>query len=388
MLSFELTDELAHVQNVVREFAQKEVRPRLREVEQRGLPQALADRFAELGLFGVDWPEDAGGMNLGLLARAIVEEELAQGDLGTTFALDRGGAAAQLLKVAGAADALSELAGSGTAALAMAEDGKAQHDFRTVARRSGDGWVLSGRKAYVMRGGEASTHVVLAQIEPGAGLAGAGAFLVRGGQGLSAGRAYEVLGLSAVPMREVVLENVSLPAGARLDQVGKLPELLRRFYDELSVVTAARAVGVAAAAYEYARAYAEQRVAFGKPIGHFQAVAFTLADMATAVDGARWMVWKAAWALDRGPATAEAAAAQAQAMEAAWFCTNFAVQVLGGAGYVQDHPVEKWMREAKVLSLYGLHAQAAHATLAAAELGQSLTAPDLFPLPSLHPSSS
>ncbi len=164
---------------------------------------------------------------------------------------------------------------------------------------------------------------------------------------------------------------------------------MRRYFDSLSVVTAARAVGLAGAAFEYARSYAEERIAFGKPIGHFQAVAFLVADMATAVDAARWLLWKAAWTVDqKQPATGELAAAQAQALEAAFFCANSAVQVLGGAGYVQDHPVEKWMRDAKVLSLYGQHAQAAHAALLAAELGQPLDAPELFPLPSAHPSLS
>src|SRR5439155_23104375 len=124
------------------------------------------------------------------------------------------------------------------------------------------------------------------------------------------------------------------------------------------------------------------RTAFGKPIGHFQAVAFLLADMHIAADAARLCTWKAAWAFDKGPATLEIAAAQAQALEAAFFCANSAVQVLGGAGYVQDHPVEKWMRDAKTLSLYGQHMQAAQATIAAAAFGRSLDSYELFPLPS------
>ena len=270
--------------------------------------------------------------------------------------------------------------GKGRAALAASEDGKAQEDFRVTAVKDGGRWRVSGKKSYVLGGGDAALHVVLAQVEPGQGLSGAGAFLVRGTDGLMA-RAGAVLGLSALPLREVTFQRT---AATRLDAPGGLPALLRRFYDALGLVTAARAVGCAAASFEYARAYAEERVAFGKPIGHFQAIAFLLADMATAADAARWLTWKAAWAAGTSEATALSSAAQGQALEAAFFCANSAVQVLGGAGYVQDHPVEKWMRDAKVLALYGLNAQCADATLAAVELGHSPLAAELFPLPSLH----
>ncbi len=388
MLSFDLGDELTALQATVRDFAAKQVRPALRETEKHGASRALEEKFAELGLFGLDWPEAAGGMGMGMVARAVVEEELAFGDLGTAFALDRGGGAACLLKAAGTEEALSALkdlaAGKDRAALAVSEEGSAQDDFRTVARADGARWTLSGKKSFVLGGGDAGFHVVLAQVDAGKGLAGAGAFLVRGSDGLMA-RGLTALGLSAVPLREVTFERTR---AVRIDAPGQLPQLLRKFYDGLSVVTAARAVGCASAAFEYARAYADDRHAFGKPIGHFQAIAFLLSDMATAADAARWLTWKAAWAADKGVATAEGAAAQAQALETAFFCANGAVQVLGGAGYVQDHPVEKWMREAKVLALYGLNAQAADATLAAAELGQSTLAAELFPLPSLHASIS
>lgn len=394
MVSFELTEELAQLQSTVRAFAKNELRPALRKAEKQGVSAELRQKYQELGLSGLEWPEAAGGSAMGGLARVLVEEELAYGDLGTCVALDAPGAAGAFLLAVGTdvahAVLKEQLAQGGALALAAAEEGKAQDDFRTTAAPKGDGWVLTGKKAFVLNGGDAFAHVVLAQVEPGKGLAGAGAFLVRGpNPGLRAGRTVTTLGLQAVPVREVVVEGLKVASADRLDKPGTLPQVLRRFYDRLSLVTAARAVGVAGAAFEYARAYAEERTAFGKPIGHFQAVAFMLADMTTQVDAARGLLWKAAWAFDRGePATGHAAAAQAQAQEAAWFCTNHAVQVLGGAGYVQDHPVEKWMRDAKTLALYGLHAQAATATLAAAELGAPLDAPDLFPLPSLHASLS
>jgi alkylation response protein AidB-like acyl-CoA dehydrogenase len=388
MLSFELGDELSQLQTTVHDFAVREIRPALRTTEQSGPSPALRGKFEELGLLTLDWPEAAGGAALSALYRAIVEEELAFGDVGTAFALDRGGAAAVFLKALGTEVAYGALKGlsegPGRAAFATGEDGKAQDDFQTVAQKSGDGWTLTGRKPWVFGGGDAAFHLVLAQVEPGAGLQGAGAFLVRGGQGVRAGKTWTTCGLGGLPLREVHFENVKLPASGRLDTPGKLPQVLRAFYDVLSITTAARAVGTARASYEYALAYANERQAFGKPIGHFQAVAFLLADMATATDAARWLTWKAAWQLGQGGGTGEAAAAQAQALEAAFFCANMGVQVLGGAGYVQDHPSEKWMRDAKTLSLYGQHAQAASATLAAVELGKDACAPELFPVGSLH----
>ncbi|HEX4620928.1 MAG TPA: acyl-CoA dehydrogenase family protein, partial [Myxococcaceae bacterium] len=144
MLSFELGDELSQLQSTVHDFAVREIRPALRATEKNGPSAALTSKFEELGLLTLDWPEAAGGAGLNALYRAIVEEELAFGDLGTAFALDRGGAAATLLRAVGtdaAHQALKDLAGgNGRAAFATAEDGKAQEAFRTVAKREGDGW--------------------------------------------------------------------------------------------------------------------------------------------------------------------------------------------------------------------------------------------------------
>jgi len=394
MLSLGLSEELTAIQSTVRQFASEHLRPKLRAIEKSGLTADTRARFAELGLFGVDWPEAAGGQALGAITRAVIEEELAYGDPGAALALDRGGAAAQLLLALGtdrAHAALEKLLeGDGHAALGAAEEGKARDDFRTTAVKQGNEWVLNGKKAYVLGGGDAALHVILAQVDANAGLEGAGIFLVEGSNvGIRAGRTHTTLGLQAVPVRELVIEGLKLPSSARLDEKVSLHKILRRYYDRISLVTSARAVGLAAASYEYARAYAEERTAFGKPIGHFQAIAFLLSDMAIAADAARLMTWKAAWQLDQNqPASAELAGAQAQALEAAFFCANSAIQVLGGAGYVQDHPVEKWSRDAKTLSLYGQHAQASHAVLAASALGRSLESADLFPLPSLHASLS
>lgn len=389
MLSFELDEDLVALQSTARAFATREVRPVLRMTEKSGPSRGLREKFDELGLMTLDWPERAGGAGLGSFYRVVVEEELSYGDLGTAFALDRGGAAAAFLRVLDTEQAhvalrsLSE--GEGRAAFAAAEEGRASLGFRTTARRDSSGWTITGKKGFVLGADSASVCVVLAQIENTDGLSGAGAFLVPATAGWRIGQTPISLGLGGVSLNQLVFEEVKVASEARLDPPGELPALLRKFFDALSLTTASRAVGVARASYEYALAYAQERQAFGKPIGHFQSIAFLLAEMATSVEATRGLLWKAAWQAARSQATAEIAAAQAQSLETAFFCTNSAVQILGGAGYVQDHPVEKWMRDAKVLCVYGLHAQAASATLVASELGASLSHEDLFPFPSLHP---
>jgi len=389
MLSFELDEDVSQLQSSVRAFAAKEIRPALRATEQSGPSSELKEKFESMGLLGLDWPEAAGGAALSALYRVIAEEELAFGDLGSAFALDRAGAAAAFLRAIGSEQALAVLmrlsSSSECAALAAAEEGKADREFLTAARNDGSGWAVQGKKSFVLGADRAALAVVLAQVEPGRGLAGAGAFLVPKSAWRVA-RTHTALGLGGTGLCELVFEDSRIELKSRLDRPGTIPAVLRKTYDTLSLTTAARAVGVARAAYEYALSYAQDRQAFGKPIGHFQAIAFLLADMATIVEAAHWLLSKAAWQASRGDATMEIAEAQAQALETAFFCTNNAVQILGGAGYVQDHPVEKWMRDVKVLSLYGLHHQAAQATVIAADLGTSLTDEALFPLPALHPS--
>src|SRR5579862_1722301 len=225
MLSFELGDELAQLQSTVKDFAQREIRPALRATEKNGPSKALAGKFEELGLAALDWPEAAGGAALSPTYRAVVEEELAAGDLGSAFSLDRCGAASVFLRAVGseaAHAALKDLAG-GTerACFAAGEHGKAQDDFRTVAKKAGDGWTLSGKKSWVLNGPDAALHVVLAQVDAGKGLAGAGAFLVRGTQGVKAGPVATTVGLLGAPLCELSYENVKLPPSARLDSPGE-----------------------------------------------------------------------------------------------------------------------------------------------------------------------
>ena len=162
MVTFDLGDELTQIQSTVQQFAVKQLRPKLRAIEKSGPSDSLRADFAELGLTGVEWPEAAGGQAMGTLVRVLIEEELAAGDVGASFALDAPGAASQLLLAINTPAAHAVLKGllqsGGRAALAAAEEGKAQDDFRTTAARTATGWSLTGKKAWVFHGGDAAVH--------------------------------------------------------------------------------------------------------------------------------------------------------------------------------------------------------------------------------------
>jgi acyl-CoA dehydrogenase len=166
------------------------------------------------------------------------------------------------------------------------------------------------------------------------------------------------------------------------DFVGAAEALFRKLGQKTSVI----AVGMARAAYEYALKYSEERIAFGKPIGHFQAIAFTMSDMAMAVDAARWLVWRAATELDQGrDGRAECAMAYSHALETAMFAADWAVQILGGHGYICDHPVEKWMRDAKTLALWAGSREFANAVVADAIVGATPAVCDRLPVHDIQP---
>lgn len=399
MISFALTEDQLMVQETARKFAVEEIRPRLREFEKaRDVPDELRRRFFELGMSLVDIPEAQGGMGMGMLTAAVVHEELAFGDPGAAVALwgphTVGAALVELATPEQARRLLERFASSdgwrARGAVAWSETGKGlpAEGFSTRAVRDGDGWILDGEKAFVVNGGRADLVVVFAQVDPAAGWKGIAAFAVEGtNPGLKPGAPSEWLGLETVHAQGIRLEGCRVADADRLAGSPDVVAATARFFARAAIVQAARQVGLARAAYEYALAYTQDRVAFGKPVAHFQAISFTLAEMAMDVDAARLMVWRAAVELDRGGRGAEVAAAKAatQANDAAWRVADHAVQLLGGAGYVQDHPVEKWLRDTKALALASPTDQQSQLMTAALALGRpnDLGAP--LPEPWLQP---
>ena len=361
MIDFALDDEQEILVRTVREFAREKVRPRLRELERAGqVPADLRATFAELGLALLEVPESEGGLGQSQVTAALVHEELACGDAGAAVALFISQPlVAALLELADAdqrarmlRDPIDPLGPMGGAVAVAGE---------VVARRAAGGYRLEGRQAWVVGGGRA---VVLADLQG----EGPAAFFVADAR---PGARHETLGLGAVRIGELLLDGCEVPEGDRLLGGGDLPAALQRFHARYALINAARQVGLGRAAYEYALLYAEQRTAFGKPVAHFQALAFLLADVHMDVESARWLVWRAASLWDRGAPDALRLVAEAavHAGEAAHRSAEAAVQILGGAGYMRDHPVEKWMRDTRTLALLGASAERQRMLIAASLIG-------------------
>lgn len=374
MISFSLSDDQQLVQETVRKFAADHLRPQLREYEKAGeVPDAVRRAFHELGVALVDVPEALGGSGLGTLTAALVNEELAWGDPGAALALSGphclAGALVELGTPAQATRHLRRFLDAGGAhrrgavAFSEAQPNLPDAGFVTTARPEGDGWVIDGEKAFVVHGGVADAYVVFAQKAGTRGVEGLLAFVISADHaGVHAGPRYRWLGLETVRASSVKFTSCLVAEAERLSGAADPVMATRRMFARMASATAARQVGLARAAYETALAYTQERTAFGKPVAHFQAISFALADMAMDVDSARWMGWRAAAMFDRGgvengtgaQGTLEAVAmAATHANEAAWRVANQAVQLLGGAGYIQDFPVEKWLRDTKTLALVG-----------------------------------
>ena len=334
MIDFDLGDDLELVQATAREFAADQLRPALREHEvARRVGESVQTAFAEIGFESLEWPEALGGSGLGSLARWLVLEELAAGDAGAALALDPlGPALYPLLELGGEA----ALRAHGAPLLA------------TPGARAALVWNGAGARSRLARDGDTLTGdvpwVPADRIDLLVVLDEAGAVLLDDG-------------ISAAPLRGAGLRAAGASA-LRIDAAPIRAEWsdavsARRALARARLYAAALLVGLMRESAEYARNYAEGRVAFGRPIAHHQALAFLIADMTTAVDASRLLGWEAAWRLDSGESADEpCATAFLEAAEQAMFVTPNGVQILGGHGFMQDYPVEKFMREARAIGLW------------------------------------
>lgn len=396
MISFELSEEQKLIQDTARSFAADQLWPRLRDTEKaRGLSDALGAQAHELGFSTLALPEAVGGQGLGLVEAALVDAELAWGDAGASFALPGPNALAPFVLELGDTSQqeaiLRPFTEAGGArrrgAVAWSEPKPAEREgLTTTARRDGDAWVLDGDKDFVLDGGVADDYVVLAQLDADAGWRGLGAFHVAAGTpGLEAGARIRTLGLDAAHFGRVSLRGVRVADSARLLGGADFGAALARAFARHALWVAARRVGLATRAFELAHQYTQEREAFGKPIGHFQAIAFTVCDRLMDVESARWMLWRAASEWDRGrPSLKLVAAASAHASEVAMRCGDDGVQLHGGAGFIRDFPIEKLMRDAKQIGLVGWSAATADQVLAAEELGQKADLAAALPTPDVQ----
>jgi alkylation response protein AidB-like acyl-CoA dehydrogenase len=356
-ISFRLTDEQRELQRLAHHFATRELRPIAPEWDEReAYPPELLAKAAAAGLTSYAIPAEYGGGGASSVTSALISEELSWGCAGLASTIQatmfpvrplvRFGTPAQrklylplLAREQGtlAAIAFTEAhAGSDLAAI------------RTEARRDGDGYILRGEKVYVTNGGIADLTLVFAKLD-----GAITAFMVeRGDEGVTAGRTERKVGLRASHTGSILFDDARIPEDRLVGEPGQGFEIALDFFQASRPQVAAGAVGVARAAFEHATQYAREREAFGRPILNRQGVGFKLADMAIQIEAARLLVWRACAAVDAGEdAGLLGSYAKAFAADAAMSVTTDAVQVLGGAGIMRDHPVEKWLRDAKVFQI-------------------------------------
>ncbi|MEV4383222.1 acyl-CoA dehydrogenase family protein [Streptosporangium sp. NPDC049644] len=375
----ELSDDVREVRDWVHDFARSVVRPAGAEWDEREeTPWPIIQEAAKIGLYSLDffaqqWFEPSG---LGL---TVAFEELFWGDAGIGLSIVGTGLAAAALSASGTPEQLGEwlpqMFGTpsevrlGAFCASEPEAGSDVGAIRTRAVPSGGDWILNGVKTWATNGGIADVHVVVASVDPSLGTRGQASFVVPAGTpGLSMGQKFRKHGIRASHTAEVVLDNVRVPGACLLGGREKLDARLARVrsgerageqgamrtFETTRPSVAAMAVGIARAGYEYARDYAREREQFGRRIGENQAIAFLLADMATRVDIARLMTWRAAWMArnNRTFGQAEGSMSKLVAGETAVWVTDQAIQILGGAGYTRDHPVERFHRDAKIYTIF------------------------------------
>jgi alkylation response protein AidB-like acyl-CoA dehydrogenase len=359
---FELSAEQREIQALAREVAGSEIEPNAAAWDrEHRFPFELVARLGELGLMGVCVPERYGGAGADFLSYVLVLEELSRADagVGVTVAVHTSAVALPILAFGDEEQKerfVPPLArGEVLGAFALSESGSGSDagSLRTAATRDSDGWTISGSKQWITNGSHAGTFVLFARSDPGTtGPRGISCFLL-GAEHVSVAREEEKLGLNSSSTADLVLDGARVGSDRLLHEEGKGFAVAMATLDGGRIGIGAQAVGIAQAAYDAARAYALERRQFGKRIAEFQAIQWKLADMATEIDAARLLTYRAAWLKEQGLPHAEAGAkAKLFASEMARRQTAEAIQVLGGYGYTKEFPVERYYRDAKITEIY------------------------------------
>ncbi len=365
MIGFDLTDEQREFRELAHRFAEKTIRPAAPEADEKEeVPWEVLQKAHQAGLITFSFPEKYGGGGVeSTLTQVIVIEELFWGCAGVGTLMGGVTLCAAPILLCGSEEQKERYIPSfsdpakltlGAYALTEPSAGSDPASLTTTARRAGDKYVLNGIKTFISNAGIADLYVVFATLDPEQGASGITAFIVEAGwPGVVPGKKEKKLGIRASHTASLTLQDVEVPAENRLGREGEGFRIAMRTFDLTRSHIAAGAIGVARAAYEYALGYARERKQFGQPIIAHQAVAFMLADMAMQIDAARLLTWRSAWLFDQGrPNTTEASMAKATAADVAMKVTTDAVQVLGGYGYMREYPVEKYMRDAKIMQIY------------------------------------
>jgi len=360
-MSFELTEEQQSLQRTVRKFAEKELAPIAAEADEKSeFHREIYDKLADIGLLGIPCPEEYGGAGLDYSTYIVVVEEIARHCLATAIGLGVQGLPQIMINLFGSEQQkkkyLEPLAlGEKLGAFALTEpsSGSDAAALKTTAALDGDSYVLNGTKMFITHGGVADVYLVMAKTSSDKGARGISSVIVENGTpGLTMGKMEKKMGLRASPTREIIFEDCRIPRENLVGKEGDGFKIAMIALDSGRITIGAASVGLAQAALDESIKYAKEREQFGQPIANFQGIQFMLADMATSIRAARNLVREAAYLKDSGKEFSHVAAmAKLFASDMAMKVTTDAVQIFGGYGYMQDYPVERLMRAAKVTQI-------------------------------------
>lgn len=358
----ELNEEERMFQAMVRQFAREQIGPHVREMDEKGaFRKDLLKQMFDLGLMGIDIPEEYGGQGGHFFQSVLAVEEMAAVDPSAAVIVDVQNTLVNNAVIRWANEDqkrryLPRLATDTLGAYALSEAGSGSDAFALATRAvdQGDHFLLTGRKLWITNAGEAGLFLVFANVNPAAGYKGITCFLVeRGFDGFQVGKKEDKLGIRASSTCELVLDNCRVPRENVMGEVGKGYKIAIETLNEGRIAIGAQMTGLAQGALQHALAYAKQRKQFGKPIAEFQGVQFDLARMATDVQASRLLVYNAARLRDAGlPFVTEAAMAKYFASQIAETVASRAVEIFGGVGFTKDYPVEKLYRDAKIGRIY------------------------------------
>ncbi len=362
-MDFSLSEDQKMLRAAVRGFAEKEVEPSAAKVDEDGIfPAKAVKKAAEIGLMGTGYPEAVGGSGGGALEQVIVFEELARACASTAGVIivthELG---AYPIYVFGTDEQKKKyltplLKGDKLGAFGLTEAGAGSDvaAMSTSAAKKDGGYLLNGNKIFISNGAEADIIITFATLDKSQGYRGITAFIVEKGMaGFSVGKHEKKMGIRGSSTTELIFDNCFVPSGNRLGPEGKGFSIALETIDGSRIGIAAQAVGISQSAFDKALAYSQERKQFGQAISNFQAIQWMLADMATQIDAARLLTYRAAYLKDqKQPFIKESSMAKVHAAETANFVADKAVQIFGGYGYIKDFPVERYYRDARITEIY------------------------------------
>jgi butyryl-CoA dehydrogenase/short/branched chain acyl-CoA dehydrogenase len=357
-----LTEDEQLFRDNIRKFAEESVRPLVREMDEHGtMDHSLVEQFHQLGLMGIEIPEQYGGAGGTFFEAILAVEELSRVDPSVGVLVDvqntlvnnaliRWGSEAQKQKY------LPKMASEWVGSYALSEAGSGSDAFalQTRAEDKGDHWLLNGQKLWITNGKESNLFIIIATVDPAAGYKGITAFIVeRDFSGFSVGKKEDKLGIRASSTTELIFDDCKVPKENLLGEVGKGYKIAIETLNEGRIGIGAQMLGLAQGAWECAAKYAQERKQFGQPLTYFQAISFQLAQMATEITAVRLMVYNVARMKDAGvPFLKEAAMTKLYSSQVAERVASQAVEIYGGYGFTKDYPVEKFFRDSKIGSIY------------------------------------